>query len=238
MNRLRFASIGAAVLLLVAVPSCTAVNNFFDSIGGKRGPGRANDLVNAIERVYVECEVSREESRAAVEVLQKISDPGFQGDAAAGYAELVAAIDRSEDQAEKLRDRVGDMQRTADPLFREWEKDLEAFASEDMRERSRSRLTATRELYDAVVAATTPALDQYDSVNRGLRDHSLFLSHDLNRASLASIRTDVRIATKTVADLGSELDKCLKAARTYVDAASMPTADASPGVVAVSGSNG
>ena len=63
----------------------------------------------------------------------------------------------------------------------------------------------------------------------GLRDHALFLSQDLNPASVAEIQGDVGELTKTAAELDSWFDRCLVTARTYVDSAAMPCRVPIPG---------
>lgn len=221
MSRGTFAKLPAALLLAVAATGCSTIEGFFAS-SSNRGPAKVNDLVGAIEQVYVDSEVSKESVRGAVDRLQVLASADFKGDAVGAFAEFVESIELSEAQAEKLRDSMDDMKAAAEPVFEKWQRDLKEIASVELRQRSRNRMLATRDRYDAVVAAVEPALEKYDSINVDLRDHEKFLSHDLNPAALSAIQADVAVLVESVTDLDARLDASLIAARAYVDAASLP----------------
>jgi hypothetical protein len=226
----RLVMIAGAVAVIAAIPACSYVNKM---IGGSSGPADANDLARAVGDVQEELDVSKEKALAAVQALQKITAPDFRGDGLSAHRELEKMIDRSEDQAEELRDAIRDMHAAAAPVFDQWTKDLEAFTNPEMRQRSQARLQAARERYDAVVAAVEPALVRYDAVNEALRDHELFLSHDLNPAAVSVLQDDVRRLAGEAAELDQTLTAGRDAARAYVNASGMPPAEE---VVAVSGS--
>ena len=181
-----------------------------------------NDLVGSIERVYVDAELSKEKARAAISELESIAAADFEGDAMAAYGKLMVAIDASSKQADQLRASVEPMKASAKPVFDQWAKDLEEFSSPDMRMRSQVRLEATRQRYDAVVAAVEPAQATYDVFNQGLKDHALFLSNDFNPAALAAIQDDVKNLARLASDLERQLDESLLATRAYVETAALP----------------
>jgi hypothetical protein len=212
----------SAVALLAAIPACSYVSNL---IGAKSGPADATDLAKAVEQVQAEIDVSKEKMLAAVQALQKITEPDFRGDALAAHKELVKMIDRSEDQAEELRDAIQEMHAAAEPVFDQWTRDLEGFTNPEMRQRSQARLAAARERYDAVVAAVEPAVIRFDAVNETLRDHELFLSHDLNPAAVSVLQDDVRRLAGEAAELDQTLTAGRDAARAYVNASGMPSSE-------------
>lgn len=222
----------ALTLLLASVTGCAAISSAFnsitDSIGGlfssdsDGGPGQVNELVGKIERVYVESEVSKEKMQAAVDALRAVSEGKFQGDPTTAYTTLVEAGKQSEEQAQKLRDNYENMQEAAEPFFEEWTENLKKYTNPDMRLRSQSRLAATRQRYEAIVAAVEPALIDYDTVNKGLRDYTLFLGHDMNPSALAEIQDGVNQLSQRAALASRSFDACLVAARAYVDASALP----------------
>jgi hypothetical protein len=219
--RLVHAKAVAAVALLTVVPSCAFVSEL---LGEKSGPADANALVRAVEKAQVEMEASRQKMLAAVQGLQKITEPDFQGDAVSAHKELEALIERSEDQADDLRASISNMHDASAPVFEQWQRDLEAFTNPEMRQRSQARLTAARERYDAVIAAVEPALAGFDAVNHTLQDHALFLSHDLNPTAVSVIQDDVRALAKEAADLDATFNSGRAAARAYVESSALPSA--------------
>ena len=214
---------------LAALPACQAIKNFnFDFLKSSGGPGHVNELVSAIELVYVDSEVAKERAHGAVNALRAIVASDFQGDAVSAYAEYMTAIENSEEQAEKLRDSIEEMKDSSDPVFEQWAEDLKDINSVELRQRSRNRLMETRERYHAIVAAAEPALVSYDAVNHSLRDHALFLGNALNPVAVSEIQGEARALAKRVTELDSEFDACLKAARAYVESAALPVSAAQP----------
>jgi hypothetical protein len=173
---------------------------------------------------------------SAVQALQKVTAPDFQGDAVKAHDELVDAIDGSDDQANDLRRSVEKMQAAAEPVFDQWTKDLEAYSNPEMRQRSQARLAAARERYDSVVAAVEPVLVEYEAINANLRDHILFLSHDLNAESVATIQEDVRRVSNEASDLDNAFNAAKAVARSYVESSAQPKAAPPEKAVAVKGS--
>lgn len=225
----------AAALVLASVPACSFVNSV---IKGKTGPADVDDLVAAVENVHKELDASKGTMLAAVQGLQTITAPDFQGDAVKAYDELVDVVENSEDQAEDLRKSIEKMQAEAVPVFDQWTKDLEAYSNPEMRQRSQARLAAARERYDAVVAAVEPVLVEYEAINQSFRDHVLFLKHDMNPAALATIQDDVRRIAKDATSLDGRFNGGRAAAMAYIESSAQPKAPAKTDekAVAVKGS--
>lgn len=225
----------AAVLVLLGIPSCSVVQDLKNLITGESGPADVDDLVEAVEKVEGELDASKASMLAAVQALQKVTAPDFEGDAVKAHDELVDVIESSEDQANDLRKSIEKMQAAAEPVFDQWTKDLEAFSNPEMRQRSQVRLAASRERYDAVVAAVEPVLVEYEAINETLRDHILFLSHDLNPEAMATIQEDVKKVAKEASDLDGVFNSGRAAARAYVESSTQPKAAPKDKAVPVKG---
>ncbi len=178
-------------------------------------------LLSSIESVQVESTVSKERSRAALELLEKLARPDFAGDATQTYGSFVAAIDASEKQAAKLSESVEPMKESAEEVFQQWTKDLEAIGNTRLRAQSHVRMEETRARYEAVLTATATAQVTFDAFNADLRDHALFLGHDFNRSAVSAIAGEVTALAERSKDLDQRLDACDAAARRYVEAAAL-----------------
>lgn len=214
-----------ALLVFVAVGGaggCTLLS------GSRGGPGQVGDLVGWTERLYVESEVGRVRVREALDRLQALASADFSGDPVLAHAAFVESIEASEEQARRMRETVDPMKKAAGPVFDQWAIDLEAYANRSMRERSKARLASTRARFDAVVDAADPALAGFEELNRGLRDHALYLANDFNPDAIASISEDVRAMVTLAAELDGRFDACMRASREYVVAAAPPSRGTSP----------
>jgi hypothetical protein len=236
MIRLRLLRAAPAVLVLLGIPACSVVQSVKGFLSGGSGPANVNDLVEAVEEVEAELDASKGAMLASVQALQKVTAPDFQGDAVKAYDELESVFDASDDQAETLRKSIESMQADAEPVFDQWTKDLEAYSNPELRQRSQVRLAAARERYDAVVAAVEPVLVEYEAINETLRDHLLFLSHDMNVEALSAIQEDVRKVAKNASDLDGAFNSGRAAARAYIESSAQPKAPTPEKAVPVKGS--
>jgi hypothetical protein len=181
-----------------------------------------NDLVGWVERVHIESELAKQKMRTATTLLADIATSDFEGSAVDAYSRFVKALDESEAQALALRAAVDPMKRSADPVFEQWEQDLQSINSASIRQRSQDRRVATKERYADVVASVDPAQESFDALNRALRDNALFLGNDFNPASIAMIQADVTELSQLANNLDARFDTCLRAAQDYVNAYSLP----------------
>jgi hypothetical protein len=210
-----------ASLLVLSLAACATGSR------QEGAPVQVDAMITWIERVHVEAERSRAAIGDAHERLQMLAAGKYpQGTVVAAYARLVQATDAAEQQAKRLHETVEPMQTAAQPVFDAWHKDVATIANERLRQRSEMRLAITRERYDAIVTAAVPALQQFDSWVKQLRDQATFLAHDLNSSALDEIQTEVKTATRAAQTLDRSLDACLVAARAYIDQAALPAVPA------------
>lgn len=200
----------------LALPSCGMFST------QNKGLAQVDDLVGCIERVYVDSELARDKSAAAMVALRDLTAPDFHGDAVLGHAQLVEAIDGAEKQAKDLRFSVDRMKRAAGPVFSRWARDIEAMQTPELKQRSQARFDETKQRYQAIVGSADPTLVAYDAFNRSLRDHALFLGHDFNAGSVAALADDVRKLQNDGGTLVAAFQVCMQTTRAYVDSAALP----------------
>jgi len=216
-----------ALPLALGTAACSTVSGVtkgFTSVfssSSEVGPDKVDDLLSRIERVYVECELSQQSSRHALEALESLVSADFSGDPVAAYTTFLESAESSRDQADSLKSSIGPMKEAAGPFFDNWASDLAQFSSMDMRLHSQNRLTATRDRYEAILDAVEPALVSYREFNSTLSDHVLFLSHDFNASAVAAIEGEVRALTEAAAELDILLGDAREAAQQYVRAAAL-----------------
>ncbi len=183
------------------------------------GIRKVDDLVGKVERAHLECELVQERVHSALDALAVVVGPVPAEAPAVAFQQLIQAIEIAESQTEKLSETVPPMETAAESVFARWELDLETFASPQMRQRSQSRLDATRDLYREVPRNVEPVASAASLFNTGLRDLSIFLGHDLNAASVESVEAEILTLRRQVVTLDQRVDDCLTAARNYLRSA-------------------
>lgn len=190
---------------------------------------RVDDLLAHVESVQVDAVVSKEMTHGALDQLDAICSPSFAGDAKEAYGQLLDRIESSEKQARQLKASIEPMRLSAESVFRQWATDLDAFGNTRMRQRSQMRLDETQARYRTVQATAQSALISYDAFNNDLRDHALFLSHDMNVSAVTELSGDLKLMRDVLIELDARLDACASAARAYVEAAALYGQTETPG---------
>jgi hypothetical protein len=201
--------------LLLLLAACAGQTEKAESVQ------RVDDLLAHVESVQVDSVVSKERARAALDQLEAICSPNFAGDAKEAYGMLLERIEGSEKQARQLRASIEPMRLSAESVFRQWATDLDHFGSTRMRQRSQTRLDETQARYRTVQATAQSAQISYDAYNGDLRDHALFLSHDMNVAAVSELSGDIKLMRDVLTELDDRMDACASAARAYVEAAAL-----------------
>jgi len=212
-----------ALVLAFCLPGCAYVTNFFSD--DPQGPGEVNDLNSSIERVYVDAELARSTVKDAVAALEGIAGGELGQDPAATYAAFIERLEQSEHQAEQLRDSIDPMDANAKRVFKQWATDLREFTSPSLLKRSEARMEATQERYNKVSESAERAHEALVTVNKAMRDHALFLGHDLNAESLEAVKGDVAEMAKDAGELDGALERCMESAQSYVSASAVQVAE-------------
>jgi hypothetical protein len=205
-------SIGLATVLLASGLGACATTQQSASIQ------RVDHLVSRVEAVHLEAELAKSSVYDAMVTLRPVMVP-TEGDPAALFQGFMGALANAEERAAKLRGVITPMEYSARDVFSRWERDLRDFANDEMRERSRDRMLATRMHYDAVARSARRASASFDELNGALRDVGLFLGHDFNPTAIALVQEDALAIRDRAQVLGAELDKCMAAAAQYVKSA-------------------
>lgn len=219
---LRTATLPAATFALAFAalfPGCSSTPS------REAAPVQVDAMVSWIERVHVEAERSQLSIAESFERLNVIAAGRFDKEPAAqAYARFVQATDEATQQAKRFRECVGPMVEAAQPVFQQWQKDLQTITNEKLRQRGEMRFAVAKQRYDAITKVAVPAQQQLDGYVKELRDHAAFLAHDLNASAIQDIQDGVKVLAKTALGLDRDLKSCMAAARAYVDESSLPAA--------------
>jgi hypothetical protein len=180
-----FSNWAVVLAAAVALPAC-ATSNPGETLS------QVNYLITSIERVHTDTELARQRVHQAAVELQKITAFDFKGDVVGVYTSFANSVKAESKQLELLGNSVNKMKEVAEPVFKQWAKDLESFASIDLRLKSQQRLTDTRQQYDAILSTAGLAQAAYKTFDGRLRDYSTYLKSDFNAGSVAAITKDVK----------------------------------------------
>jgi hypothetical protein len=132
------------------------------------------------------------------------------------YDRLQGEHEDAKQRADAVRKRVRDMETVANDLFAEWEKEIDQISSSSMRSSSRDQLRQTKARYEDMHSALKRAEKSMDPVLIKLRDHVLYLKHNLNAQAIASLKGESVAIQNDISRLIDDMNNSIQQADAFV----------------------
>ena len=181
----------------------------------KVGVAKREILADRVEETQDAQEAAKEQFATALEQLMQLTGDGG-GKLKDHYDRLAVALDRSEDRAERVHERITGVRSVAEALFEEWQEELNHYTNASLRRRSEQQLNDTRRRYDRLVLLMQRAADRMEPVLATLRDQVLFLKHNLNAQAVAGLDTTARELQEDVGVLIADMEKSIAEAESFL----------------------
>lgn len=208
-----------SIALFAVLAGCATGND------RQQAPVKVDELMTWVERVHIEAERARDSISDSFERLNVLAAGRFEGESAAVvYARFVQSIDVAEEQAKRFTASVGPMLESAEPVFEHWQADVALISSERLRQRGELRFQVAKERYNAIASVAVPAQTELNGFVQSLRDHALFLGHDLNASAIDDIQEEVKMVAETALQLDRNLELTMASSRAYAEQSSLPLA--------------
>jgi hypothetical protein len=208
---------GHIVAVLGVLAVLAGCKSTYYSTMEKFGYHKRDLLVDRVQDARNAQEQAKEQFQSALEQFTAVV--GYEGgELEKTYKRLKTEFERSEEKAQAVHKRIGDVQDVAKALFREWQTELDDYTNANLKNLSQQRLEQTQERYARLIEAMQRAESRIDPVLAAFRDQVLFLKHNLNAQAIASledelvtVRTDVSTLLKAMEASISEANDFIKA---------------------------
>lgn len=200
-----FAGVTLAVVFLLLTGATPAVAQ---SGGGKD----TQKLQKAVED-------SRETLQAAVNQIKgtmTVYNSLMGGDAKKPdktYKDLSKGADECDKAAEKARKSVDSMHKDLGKFYQTWEKEIEAYQSDSMKEHGKQSLEKVKTTFNNYDAALKEAADLYHPFIATLHDHVTFMGRDLSPDSLAGLKDDAAKLNQDAESLYAKVSAAIEASK-------------------------
>jgi chromosome segregation ATPase len=204
------------MILLLAIPfafsACdTAYINAMDKMGYAKRDLLSSRVKSARD---AQADAKKDIQSALDQFGQVVTYQG--GDLEATYQKLKSELQSSEDSAETVRNRIEAVENVADSLFAEWKAELGQYSNANLRRKSESKLSQTKNRYNDMLGAMKRAEQRIDPVLRPLRDHVLYLKHNLNARALAAMKGELVKVDAQVDQLVREMNHSIAEADKFI----------------------
>lgn len=198
--------------LVFALTSCSSV--YYGAME-KIGVHKRDILVDRVIEARDSQKATKEQFASVLERFNTVIS--FQGgELEDKYRELKKELEKSEEQADDVRNRVDAVEDVAEALFSEWEGELDQYSSSSLRKSSEKQLKQTRSHYYHLIGAMKKAESKIEPVLSPLRDQVLFLKHNLNARAVASLQTELARIEMDVSRLILDMETAMDEADRFI----------------------
>jgi hypothetical protein len=172
-------------------------------------------LQKAVESVKGDQVEAQKEFQDAMSELQSLY--GFKGGKLEKmYNKFKDSYEDSKEQAEAVHERVDNMDRIANSMFKEWSKEIRQFSSKEFAADSRRKLDSTKERYQQLIESARKSEAAMEPILKKLHDHVLYLKHNLNAASLGALQGETKSIQVDVQELNRRMDESIREANSFI----------------------
>lgn len=162
-----------------------------------------------------EQEEAREEFKDALERLKELV--AFDGgDLERQYNKLNDAYEDSAEEAKEVRSSIEALETVAQDLFREWEREIGEISSGQLKQESRQVLRESQQRYRALRSQLKKAEAQLEPALTQLRDHVLFLKHNLNAQAISALKTESVKIEKQIEQLIQDINQSIRQSEEFM----------------------
>lgn len=200
---------------LAAVSLGTGCSSTYYAAWEKLGYHKRDILKERVVEARDEQQAASEQFKDALTKLKELT--AFDGgNLEKAYNQLKVEFDESQARAEAVGKRITAMDKVANDLFTEWEKEIGQISSASMASSSRQKLQETRARYQEMHAALQRAESSMAPVLVQFRDYTLYLKHNLNAQAVASLKGEAVSIQDEVSRLIAEMNRSIARADAFV----------------------
>lgn len=172
-------------------------------------------LVDRVEEVRSAQEEGQEQFRSALDQYRAVVD--FDGgNLEDQYNRLRDEYEDSKAAADKIRERINEVEEVAERLFDEWENELEEYDNAGLKADSARQLETTRRSYSRLMTSMHNSEERLEPALTAMHDQVLFLKHNLNAAAIASLRLEAATVARDVDALLASMQRSIQEADEFL----------------------
>jgi PAS domain-containing protein len=203
-------------LALGAALVCLGCRSMEIGLKEKFGIPKRDQMVKEVTKARDAQNEAKEQFSSALEQFTAVLNVDG-GDLEKKYKTLNAEYEESKSKAEAVSGRIERVKEVSVALFKEWEKELDQYSSDQLRRTSEQRLEQTRQRYDKLMSAMERARDKIGPVLSAFRDQVLFLKHNLNARAIASLQGELGAIESEIAVLVRDMEASIAEANSFIE---------------------
>jgi hypothetical protein len=205
----------ALLLMVVAAASAASCDSLYYKTMRKFGKEKRDILVSRVKDARKSQDEAQKQFTTALERFQAIVETDG-GTLEEKYKKLNEELERSEDRANTVKERIDAVREVSKDLFKEWNDELGKYSDRTLRRESERELRETKRRTDTLIASMSRAHARIEPVLKPLRDRVLFLKHNLNARALGALTNELDLVRTGVDELLVDLQRSIAEADAYI----------------------
>jgi uncharacterized protein YoxC len=153
----------------------------------------------------------------------------IEGEAAkpeSAYKKLVGDLKDAGKKIDTVKKEAAALDKEAAKFFKAWEQDLASISSDSLREKSATRMEASKQRYASLGETLAKVSQEFAPVVQNLNDQILFLGRDLSTEAVADLQDEAEELNQQAQEMTARVRELLQAeVQTQADAATEPEDD-------------
>ncbi|EAT17151.1 DUF2959 domain-containing protein [Desulfuromonas acetoxidans] len=201
--------------MLVLTTLLAGCQSLYFSAMEKVGVHKRDILIDRVEDARESQQDTKEQFQSALDAFMAVTNYDG-GDLEATYRDLNDVLERSEERADELSERIDAVEDVAEALFDEWQEELDQYHNLSLRRSSEKQLKTTRQRCDQLIRQMRRAEAKIEPVLVPLRDQVLYLKHNLNARAVNALSQELVQVRSDVASLLHELEVAVDEADRFI----------------------
>ncbi len=169
----------------------------------------------SVEDVNADQKKAQEQFKDSITKLKELYN-FTGGQLEAVYNKLKSSYENSQAQANKVHERIGNMDGVAKSMFSEWDKEIKTYANAAFAENSRRQLNDTKARYAQLIKSVRESEASMQPVLKQLSDHVLYLKHNLNASSLGTLKGESASIQTEIENLIKRMNGSIQEADAFI----------------------
>lgn len=200
------------ILVLLTLAGCQTA---YYSAMEKIGIDKRDILVDWVETVRDSQKDTQEEFQTAYQRLVTLTN--FDGgDFEDVYDQLNDDYQNSKDAAERVSQKIDDVEQVAEDLFDEWEEELTQYSNAKLRRASETKLKSTQRQFSQLLRSMRQAEAKMAPVLATLNDNVLYLKHNLNASAISAIKGEFANLKTDISGLINEMSDAIEESDAFI----------------------
>lgn len=153
---------------------------------------------------------------SALEEMQALLNTNG-GDLEKAYFSAKDEYESASAAADEVSERIDKVESVAEALFDEWQEEIGEISKASLRQQSQTKLNQTERSYRQMLQSMRRAEGKMPPILTAMKDNMLYLKHNLNAKTIASIKGEFSSLQADISSLIAEMNNSIAESNRFID---------------------